>query len=117
LVLAAELVLLIDAVAADQKAVCLLVGYGFMAVLCPEGDNVIKFTYKTRGGTLGIAMTCVGTVTFIIYIAYDINQRKSLTPAPKAKKKNKTSGGKKPEDTKQKPAKNTDEEDETDVSE
>jgi uncharacterized membrane protein YfhO len=93
------------------------VDYGFMAVLCPEGDNVIKFTYKTRGGTLGIAMTCVGTVTFIIYIAYDINQRKSLTPAPKAKKKNKTSGGKKPEDTKQKPAKNTDEEDETDVSE
>lgn len=93
------------------------VDYGFMAVLCPEGDNVIKFTYKTRGGTLGIAMTCVGTVTFIIYIAYDINQRRSLTPAPKAKKKNKTSGGKKPEDTKQKPAKNTDEEDETDVSE
>ncbi|MBR1423770.1 MAG: YfhO family protein [Ruminococcus sp.] len=95
------------------------VDYGFMAVLCPAGENEIKFTYKTRGGTLGVAMTCVGTVTFIVYIAYDINRRKKLAPASKPKKKKTSSGGKKPENKTptESDTAETDKEDENDVSE
>ncbi|MBR1562914.1 MAG: YfhO family protein, partial [Ruminococcus sp.] len=36
------------------------VSYGFMAVLCPEGDVKIEFTYKTRGANLGLLMSGVG---------------------------------------------------------
>ncbi len=44
------------------------VDYGFMAVLCPEGENEIEFTYETKGLFWGKVITFVGIGTLIVYL-------------------------------------------------
>ncbi len=94
------------------------VSYGFMAVLCPEGDVKIEFTYKTRGANLGLLMSGAGVVSFIGYMAYDYNKRKTLQPAGKPKKKKAPVSDKpKAEKTEEENSVDTLKEDSTDVSE
>ncbi|MBQ7070416.1 MAG: YfhO family protein [Ruminococcus sp.] len=95
------------------------VTYGFMAVLCPEGECEIKFTYKTNGSDLGLLMTGTGTVTFIVYMAYDFKKRKELVPVA-AKKTKKAEAGddpKKNEKAETEAEADPGEEDSSDVSE
>lgn len=44
------------------------VDYGFMAVLCPEGESEIQFTYETKGLFYGKIITVVGFGALIVYL-------------------------------------------------
>lgn len=46
------------------------VNYGFMAVLCEEGDNTIEFSYETPGLDLGLRMTFSGLFVLIVYLLW-----------------------------------------------
>lgn len=41
---------------------------GFMAVLCPEGENTIRFNYMTPGLDLGIMMSLTGVAILLGYL-------------------------------------------------
>ena len=63
------------------------VNYGFMAVVVPEGDSEVVFSYKTAGLKLGTVMTISGTAILLIYVAafYVMNKNKKQTvPAAKS---------------------------------
>ncbi len=63
-----------------------LVNYGFMAVRCEAGDNVIEFHYQTPGLRTGFAMTLSGAGLLVLYLlcaAFAEHRRK--TPAYTAK--------------------------------
>lgn len=47
-----------------------LVSYGFMAVLCEEGDNVIEFSYETPGLAYGFRMTFCGLLLLVVYLLW-----------------------------------------------
>ncbi len=53
------------------------VSYGFMAVLCPEGDNEITFHYETKGFAAGKIVTVAGIGILIAYMAaaYVLNKK------------------------------------------
>ena len=46
------------------------VNYGMMAVLVPEGDSEIVFSYSAEGQTKGIYLTIFGFAAFVIYMVY-----------------------------------------------
>ena len=46
------------------------VDYGLMAVLVPEGDSEIVFSYHAEGQTKGIILTIVGFGAFAVYMLY-----------------------------------------------
>lgn len=46
------------------------VDYGLMAVLVPEGDSEIVFTYHAEGQKTGIILTCAGFAAFAVYMLY-----------------------------------------------
>ena len=46
------------------------VNYGMMAVLVPEGDSEIVFSYSADGQTKGIAITIFGFAAFAVYMIY-----------------------------------------------
>lgn len=64
------------------------VSYGFMAVLCEEGENVIRFNYKTVGLTAGKIITASGVVIFIAYVGgtYYYNKKKKTEEEARALK-------------------------------
>lgn len=69
------------------------VSYGFMAVLCHAGENVIRFDYETSGLTAGKIITVVGVLAFVAYVGTDYYFRKKKRladeqTAVKAKKHN-----------------------------
>lgn len=60
------------------------VSYGFMAVLCDEGENEIRFDYKTAGLTPGKILTVVGIIALFAYVGTDYyTKRKSNTKKSK----------------------------------
>lgn len=44
------------------------VNHGFMAVLCNKGENEIEFRYTTPGLTIGIMVSAVSFIVFILYL-------------------------------------------------
>ncbi len=46
------------------------VNYGFMAVLCEAGDNVIHFDYETPGLHYGFRLTFCGLLVLIVYLIW-----------------------------------------------
>lgn len=46
------------------------VNYGFMAVLCEAGDNVIHFDYETPGLNYGLRLTFCGLLVLIVYLLW-----------------------------------------------
>ncbi|MBE6847738.1 MAG: hypothetical protein E7503_06380 [Ruminococcus sp.] len=46
------------------------VNYGFMAVLCQAGDNVIQFDYETPGLAYGFRMTISGLLLLAVYLLW-----------------------------------------------
>lgn len=65
------------------------VSYGFMAVLCHEGENEIRFNYKTAGLTAGKIITLSGFIIFVAYVGgnYYYNRKKKASEPVKAKSK------------------------------
>lgn len=61
---------------------------GFMAVLCPKGDNVsIRFNYKTPGLGIGALISLGALAVFLLYIGLVIvfSRRKMSLPLPPEK--------------------------------
>ena len=61
------------------------VNAGFMAVLVPDGESTIRFTYTTPGLYLGITVTAFTAVIMIIYIiifAFILRKKSDSTPYP-----------------------------------
>lgn len=61
------------------------VNAGFMAVLVPDGESTIRFTYTTPGLYLGITVTAFTAVIMIIYIiifAFILKKKSNSTPYP-----------------------------------
>lgn len=56
------------------------VNSGLMAVFCPQGDNVIRFTYQTPGLLLGIGITLVSILVLILYLVLSKKLKKKLVP-------------------------------------
>lgn len=63
------------------------VSYGFMAVLCHEGENEIRFNYKTAGLTEGKVITLSGFIIFIAYVGgnYYYSRKKKTTASVNTK--------------------------------
>lgn len=61
-----------------EKVDVLRVTYGFMAVECPAGNNVIEFSYRAPGLLLGIGITAGAIVIFFGYLYY--NRRRGIKP-------------------------------------
>lgn len=70
------------------------VNYGMMAVLVPEGDSEIVFSYRAAGQNKGIALTIVGFAALAAYMIYFMYFEKEAAALRKSQKK---SGGKKSE--------------------
>ena len=61
------------------------VDYGFMAVLCKAGDNVIRFDYQTTGLTAGKIITVTGFVVLVAYMGTDFYFRRKRNTGLDAK--------------------------------
>ncbi|MGN0632502.1 MAG: YfhO family protein [Oscillospiraceae bacterium] len=57
------------------------VSYGFMAIRCPEGDNVIRFDYETAGLKTGKIITASGLTVLALYLAASFVYSKKKKPA------------------------------------
>ena len=66
------------------------VDYGLMAVLVPEGDSEIVFSYHAEGQTKGIILTIVGFGAFAVYMLYFkyFNSKKKKAPVSKERSDN-----------------------------
>ena len=69
------------------------VSYGFMAVKCEAGENVIRFDYKAAGLTAGTIITIVSFIGLVAYVGSDIYFRKKknagIDPKALSQKSNK----------------------------
>lgn len=63
------------------------VSYGFMAVLCHDGENEIRFNYKTAGLTEGKIITLSGFIIFAAYVGgnYCYSRKKKAAVPVKSK--------------------------------
>lgn len=63
------------------------VSYGFMAVLCHDGENEIRFNYKTAGLTEGKIITLSGFIIFAAYVGgnYCYSRKKKAAEPVKSK--------------------------------
>lgn len=63
------------------------VSYGFMAVLCHDGENEIRFNYKTAGLTEGKIITLSGFIIFAAYVGgnYCYSRKKKAVEPVKSK--------------------------------
>lgn len=63
------------------------VSYGFMAVLCHDGENEIRFNYKTAGLTEGKIITLSGFIIFAAYVVgnYCYSRKKKAAVPVKSK--------------------------------
>lgn len=60
------------------------VSYGFMAVLCPKGDNTISFHYETAGFNEGkfITFTGLGLLAIYMVVSYIISKKEPEESVP-----------------------------------
>ena len=74
-----------------EEATIEKVSYGFMAVLCHEGENVIRFDYSAKGFSEGKIITVVSLVVLAAYVGTDYYfRRKKNTGVELDKLTNKT---------------------------
>lgn len=62
------------------------VNYGFMAVLCESGDNVITFYYETPGLKTGLKLTACGGALLLIYLLITLIAARKKKHAETARK-------------------------------
>ena len=60
----------------DEPTEIIKSNIGFMSVVAPKGDNKIVFEYKTPGLKIGIIISIISGIIFIIYIVIFIKKKK-----------------------------------------